>query len=68
MTFNKALTAVGVASLLATSAAQADNLVIATVNNGDMVRMQGLTQDFTDKYYVSVLLLTSPLKVARLTS
>jgi len=49
MTFNKALTAVGVASLLATSAAQADNLVIATVNNGDMVRMQGLTQDFTDK-------------------
>lgn len=49
MTFNKALTAVGVASLLAASTAQADNLVIATVNNGDMIRMQGLTQDFTDK-------------------
>jgi len=31
------------------SVAQADNLVIATVNNGDMIRMQGLTQDFTDK-------------------
>ncbi len=38
-------------SMLLSSAlvAQADNLVIATVNNGDMIRMQGLTQDFTDK-------------------
>ncbi len=49
MTFNKALIAAGVASLLAASTAQADNLVIATVNNGDMIRMQGLTSDFTDK-------------------
>lgn len=29
--------------------ASAATLTIATVNNGDMVRMQGLTQDFTDK-------------------
>ena len=35
--------------LCGTVVAQADNLVIATVNNGDMIRMQGLTQDFTDK-------------------
>lgn len=30
-------------------AASAETLTIATVNNGDMIRMQGLTQDFTDK-------------------
>lgn len=33
----------------ASLAASADTLTIATVNNGDMIRMQGLTQDFTDK-------------------
>ena len=27
----------------------ADELTIATVNNGDMIRMQGLTDDFTAK-------------------
>ena len=30
-------------------AANADTVTIATVNNGDMVRMQGLTDDFTEK-------------------
>ncbi|WP_102959078.1 ABC transporter substrate-binding protein [Mangrovicella endophytica] len=40
----------GAASLLALSAvARAETLTIATVNNGDMVRMQGLTEDFTSK-------------------
>ena len=29
--------------------ASAETLTIATVNNGDMIRMQGLTKDFTDK-------------------
>ncbi|WP_439105034.1 ABC transporter substrate-binding protein [Celeribacter marinus] len=29
--------------------AQAETLTIATVNNGDMIRMQGLTDDFTAK-------------------
>jgi sorbitol/mannitol transport system substrate-binding protein len=33
----------------ASLAANADNLTIATVNNGDMIRMQGLTDDFTAK-------------------
>ena len=35
---------------LATAATAADTtLTIATVNNGDMIRMQGLTEDFTSK-------------------
>ncbi|WP_150523783.1 ABC transporter substrate-binding protein [Roseibium sediminis] len=41
-----AATAVG---LLAAANAQADTITIATVNNGDMIRMQGLTDDFTTK-------------------
>ncbi len=43
------LKAAGIASLVAANAASAENLVIATVNNGDMIRMQGLTEDFTTK-------------------
>ena len=41
----------GAASLIAMiSVAQAETkLTIATVNNGDMIRMQGLTDDFTSK-------------------
>jgi sorbitol/mannitol transport system substrate-binding protein len=40
----------GAASLIAMiSVAQAEKLTIATVNNGDMIRMQGLTDDFTAK-------------------
>jgi sorbitol/mannitol transport system substrate-binding protein len=40
----------GVASLLALGGvAQAEKLTIATVNNGDMIRMQKLTDDFTAK-------------------
>lgn len=31
------------------TAATADTITIATVNNGDMIRMQGLTDDFTEK-------------------
>ena len=39
---------VGAASVLAlTVAAQAETITIATVNNGDMIRMQKLTEDFT---------------------
>ena len=33
----------------ATTAAAQTKLTIATVNNGDMIRMQGLTEDFTAK-------------------
>ena len=40
----------GAASALAATSAMAETkLTIATVNNGDMIRMQGLTADFTAK-------------------
>ncbi|MFN7103914.1 MAG: ABC transporter substrate-binding protein [Pseudorhizobium sp.] len=40
----------GACSALALSGvASAQTLTIATVNNGDMIRMQGLTEDFTSK-------------------
>jgi sorbitol/mannitol transport system substrate-binding protein len=40
----------GAASALAlAAAAQAQEITVATVNNGDMIRMQGLTSDFTEK-------------------
>ncbi|MEZ5931803.1 MAG: sugar ABC transporter substrate-binding protein [Alphaproteobacteria bacterium] len=42
--------ALAVGALLASSAlVQAETITIATVNNGDMIRMQGLTSDFTEK-------------------
>ncbi|MEM6464274.1 MAG: sugar ABC transporter substrate-binding protein [Pseudomonadota bacterium] len=45
-----ARTLLGAAALsLIASTAFADTLTIATVNNGDMIRMQGLTDDFTAK-------------------
>ena len=49
MSLKNALGAATAISLLASSGAIAENLVIATVNNGDMIRMQGLTDDFTTK-------------------
>lgn len=46
--FTRALLGASALSLVATSAL-AEKLTIATVNNGDMVRMQKLTDDFTSK-------------------
>lgn len=40
---------VGLAMMLASGAFAETKLTIATVNNGDMIRMQGLTADFTAK-------------------
>ena len=37
------------ATLMASGIAHAETLTIATVNNGDMIRMVGLTDDFTAK-------------------
>ena len=41
------------AALIGTTGAYADShtvtVTIATVNNGDMIRMQGLTEDFTSQ-------------------
>ncbi|HEX5935922.1 MAG TPA: sugar ABC transporter substrate-binding protein [Pseudorhizobium sp.] len=36
-------------ALVLSGMASAETLTIATVNNGDMIRMQGLTEDFTSK-------------------
>jgi len=47
MKINKLISSFVAAIMLTTSAAFAENLTIATVNNGDMIRMQGLTDDFT---------------------
>ncbi len=53
MYLRHALRAATALSLIATGSAFADGhattLTIATVNNGDMIRMQGLTDDFTEK-------------------
>jgi sorbitol/mannitol transport system substrate-binding protein len=47
--FKKAALAAATGAILAAGAAQAETVTIATVNNGDMVRMQKLTDDFTSK-------------------
>ena len=49
MQLRKLVVAAASVTLLSTSLASADTLTIATVNNGDMIRMQGLTDDFTAK-------------------
>ena len=49
MYFKNLLRATATMSLIASGGAFADNITIATVNNGDMIRMQGLTEDFTAK-------------------
>lgn len=49
MNLKKTLCAAMAASFLTAGVASADNLTIATVNNGDMIRMQGMTEDFTKK-------------------
>ena len=49
MRINKLISSIAVATMLTASVAYAENLTIATVNNGDMIRMQGLTDDFTAK-------------------
>jgi sorbitol/mannitol transport system substrate-binding protein len=44
-----ALCAATALAVLGTTGAFAETITIATVNNGDMIRMQGLTDDFTAK-------------------
>ncbi|GAB5432390.1 MAG: sugar ABC transporter substrate-binding protein [Epibacterium sp.] len=51
MYLRNALCAASALAVMATGAVQAETtLTIATVNNGDMIRMQGLTDDFTAKH------------------
>ncbi|MGB1177561.1 MAG: sugar ABC transporter substrate-binding protein, partial [Candidatus Puniceispirillaceae bacterium] len=49
MQLRKLVCTAAAATLMASGIANADTLTIATVNNGDMIRMQGLTDDFTAK-------------------
>jgi sorbitol/mannitol transport system substrate-binding protein len=49
MKFKLTLLAVSMLVSVSSTVVTADNLTIATVNNGDMIRMQGLTDDFTKK-------------------
>ncbi|QFT30373.1 sugar ABC transporter substrate-binding protein [Roseibium porphyridii] len=49
MYLKNALRAVTALTLITTTSAFAETITIATVNNGDMIRMQGLTEDFTAK-------------------
>ena len=49
MHFRKLVCTAAAATLMASGVAHAETLTIATVNNGDMIRMQGLTDDFTAK-------------------
>ena len=49
MKFRKLFCTAAAATLMVSGVAHADTLTIATVNNGDMIRMQGLTDDFTAK-------------------
>ena len=49
MKFRKLFCTAAAAALMVSGVARADTLTIATVNNGDMIRMQGLTDDFTAK-------------------
>ena len=47
MSTKTALRAATAIALIAGGAAQAETITIATVNNGDMIRMQGYTDQFT---------------------
>ena len=49
MSLKSSLSAATAFSVMIAGTVFAENLVIATVNNGDMIRMQGLTDDFTSK-------------------
>jgi sorbitol/mannitol transport system substrate-binding protein len=52
-------------TLVATAAAHADTLTIATVNNGDMIRMQGYTDNFSEATGIDVEWVTLEENVLR---
>ena len=65
MQLKRTLCAVSAAAIMAVTSAQAETLTIATVNNGDMIRMQGLTDDFTQKTGIEVEWVTLEENVLR---
>jgi len=61
-------TSLGVAlavSLATSTAALAETITIATVNNGDMIRMQGYTDQFTQQTGINVEWVTLEENVLR---
>ncbi|MEM6615854.1 MAG: sugar ABC transporter substrate-binding protein [Pseudomonadota bacterium] len=66
MHYTKTMGAVSALSLmLAAGAVSAETITIATVNNGDMIRMQGLTDVFTEKTGIDVEWVTLEENVLR---
>ncbi|WP_299641278.1 extracellular solute-binding protein, partial [uncultured Ruegeria sp.] len=65
MYLRNALRAATAMTLVATAAAHADTLTIATVNNGDMIRMQGYTDKFTEATGIDVEWVTLEENVLR---
>ena len=65
MYLRNALRAATAVSLIATASAHAETITIATVNNGDMIRMQGYTDQFTEATGVEVEWVTLEENVLR---
>jgi len=65
MHLRNALGAATAMSLIVTASAYAESITIATVNNGDMIRMQGYTDEFTAKTGHSVEWVTLEENVLR---
>ncbi|WP_340297644.1 MULTISPECIES: ABC transporter substrate-binding protein [unclassified Roseobacter] len=65
MTMKRSLLAATALSVLTAGAAMAQTITIATVNNGDMIRMQGYTDTFTEQTGVNVEWVTLEENVLR---
>lgn len=65
MYLKHALRAATAMTFVATAAAYADTITIATVNNGDMIRMQGYTDKFTEATGIDVEWVTLEENVLR---
>jgi len=65
MYLRKALIAATAATVMASGGAFAESITIATVNNGDMIRMQGYTDQFTAKTGIDVEWVTLEENVLR---
>ncbi len=65
MTLRNALCAATALTLVSAAAAQAQTITIATVNNGDMIRMQGYTDVFTEQTGIEVEWVTLEENVLR---
>jgi len=65
MYLRKTLIAATAATVMASGGALAESITIATVNNGDMIRMQGYTDQFTAKTGIDVEWVTLEENVLR---